>query len=400
VAEISYRNTKFYGISLYFDITDDIEINIRKTEQILNYLKGQGLLIAVDSNGRSKTLNDKIMNQRGRLLGDFLTIYNLHVVNDRSEPTFETARGSSYVDLTIIDNQLIRQVTNWACGLQESCLDHTIITFNLGMVRQDRPITNTDYMGIRCLVKKEDFGRFEAMLASNMVVKFNCENIKEGLEKTDLELCDKLNLWEDVDGLVDAAFSCITAACTTAFKVTRGVKRVLKKTAVCWWTEELTVLRKRTNVLRRGYQRTTHNENLRQERKAKYFDGRREYEGKVQEAKLKSWKTFCSISGGTNPWNIVYKIASGKIRTSTRLTTLEKENGTYTTDTRSTIMHILEHFVPDDREDNDNELHRKIRKEIQEPTDMANNRPFTKEEIIPNFEKIQLDKGSWKGWFK
>jgi hypothetical protein len=31
VAEISYRNTKFYGISLYFDITEDIEINIRKT---------------------------------------------------------------------------------------------------------------------------------------------------------------------------------------------------------------------------------------------------------------------------------------------------------------------------------------------------------------------------------
>jgi hypothetical protein len=42
VAEIIYRNTKFYGISLYCDITEDIDINIRKTEQILNYLKGQG----------------------------------------------------------------------------------------------------------------------------------------------------------------------------------------------------------------------------------------------------------------------------------------------------------------------------------------------------------------------
>jgi GTP-sensing pleiotropic transcriptional regulator CodY len=31
LAEISYRNTKFYGMSLYFDITEDIEINIRKT---------------------------------------------------------------------------------------------------------------------------------------------------------------------------------------------------------------------------------------------------------------------------------------------------------------------------------------------------------------------------------
>jgi hypothetical protein len=46
VAEISYRKTKFYVISSYFDITEDNEINIRKTEQVLNYSKGQGLLIA------------------------------------------------------------------------------------------------------------------------------------------------------------------------------------------------------------------------------------------------------------------------------------------------------------------------------------------------------------------
>ena len=71
MAKISYRNTKFYRISLYFDITEDIEINIRKTEQILNYLKGQGLLIAADSNARSKTWYDTITNQRGKVLEDF-----------------------------------------------------------------------------------------------------------------------------------------------------------------------------------------------------------------------------------------------------------------------------------------------------------------------------------------
>jgi hypothetical protein len=65
---------------------------------------------------------------------------------------------------------------------------------------------------------------------------------------------------------------------------------------------------------------------------------------------------FCTINDGVNPWNIMYKIPSGKIRTSTTLTTLEKEDGTYTTDMRSTIMHMLEHFVPDNREDSDNEL--------------------------------------------
>ena len=77
-----------------------------------------------------------------------------------------------------------------------------------------------------------------------------------------------------MDELVDTAFFCITAACNTAFKVSRGVKHLIKKTTISWWTEELTVLR-RTNALRRRYQRTTNNENLRQERKEKYFNGRR-----------------------------------------------------------------------------------------------------------------------------
>jgi hypothetical protein len=64
------------------------------------------------------------------------------------------------------------------------------------------------------------------------------------------------------------------------------------------------------------------------------------------------------------------------------LTTLEKEDGTYTTDTRSAIMYMVEHFVPDDKKDSDNELQRKIRKKIQEPPDTADDKAFTKEEII------------------
>jgi len=51
-------------------------------------------------------------------------------------------------------------------------------------------------------------------------------------------------------------------------------------------------------------------------------------------------------------------------------------------------MHMLQHFVLDDREDSDNELHRKIGKEIQEPPDTADDKGFTKEEIIANLQKF------------
>jgi len=84
------------------------------------------------------------------------------------------------------------------------------------------------------------------------------------------------------------------------------------------------------------------------------------------------------INDGVNPWNIVYKRASRNIRNITRLTTPEKEDGTYTTGTRRTVMQMLEHFVLDDGEDSDNELHWKIMKEIQEPPDTVDDKAFTK----------------------
>jgi hypothetical protein len=43
-------------------------------------------------------------------------------------------------------------------------------------------------------------------------------------------------------------------------------------------------------------------------------------------------------------------------------------------------------------EDSDNELHRKIWKEIQESTDMGDDKAFTKEEIIANFKKFNSKK--------
>ena len=93
VVEITYRNIKFYGVSAYFDNTEDIEINIRKTEQILSYAKGHGLLIAADSNARSKTWYDTMTNQRGKNWEEFLTIHNLHIINEKSEPLLKQSEA-------------------------------------------------------------------------------------------------------------------------------------------------------------------------------------------------------------------------------------------------------------------------------------------------------------------
>jgi hypothetical protein len=96
------------------------------------------------------------------------------------------------------------------------------------MVKQDKPINNTDYVGLRYIIKNEDFGKFEAILASNMMTKFNCENNKEGLDKI---------------------ASGITAVCNKAFKVPRGVKHLIKKTIISWWTEEWQNARSKARIM-------------------------------------------------------------------------------------------------------------------------------------------------------
>ena len=153
VAEISYWNNKFYGISSYFDITEDIEINIRKIEHILNCSNWQGLLITTDSNARSKTWYDTITNQRGKALEEFLTIYNLYIVNHRTEPTFETTRCGSYVDLTIVNNQSLRRVTDWTCGIQESCSDHKIYHLSSEMTGRINLLITQNLWGLTILWK-------------------------------------------------------------------------------------------------------------------------------------------------------------------------------------------------------------------------------------------------------
>jgi len=54
VTEVNYGNKNFYVISSFLLISEDFEINIRKIEYILIYSKEPGLLIAADSNARTK----------------------------------------------------------------------------------------------------------------------------------------------------------------------------------------------------------------------------------------------------------------------------------------------------------------------------------------------------------
>jgi hypothetical protein len=84
----------------------------------------------------------------------------------------------------------------------------------------------------------------------------------------------------------------------------------------------------------------------------------------LQEEKFKSWQKYCSSTEESNHWNAIYKTASGKLRSTTCLTTLQQPDGTFTLDTENTAKHMLDYFVPEDNEINDSAVHMQNRELI------------------------------------
>ena len=40
-----------------------------------------------------------------------------------------------------------------------------------------------------------------------------------------------------------------------------------------------------------------------------------------------SWKEYCNVTASSNPWSQVYKLAAGKVRNNSIMTTLKKPDG-------------------------------------------------------------------------
>jgi len=74
--------------------------------------------------------------------------------------------------------------------------------------------------------------------------------------------------------------------------------------------------------------------------------------------KIKFWKKICNLASSTNPWNAVYKLASNKAK-SQILSTLQKLDGSLTTDTKETVTYMLDYLITKDEKD-DSDYHKTI----------------------------------------
>jgi hypothetical protein len=82
-------------------------------------------------------------NSRGKLLDEFFASNQLHIINeDSARTTFQSSRGSSNINLTIVNDQTLAAIKGWEISEEQSCSDHNIIKFNLNFAHDKAQIYN------------------------------------------------------------------------------------------------------------------------------------------------------------------------------------------------------------------------------------------------------------------
>jgi hypothetical protein len=314
VIEVTHGNKNFIAANIYLDIGKDITQDFKKIKNILQLAKGKGLLVATDSNTWSKMWHDVITNKRGRLLEEFIIESRLHIINEESRlTTFESNRGNSNVDLTLTDNKLVTLVKEWQCTEQESFSDHRIITFRTEAHRSTT--RKYIYHGIKYVTSEDGYKKFE----TNFIAEIRQNFALAGSGSLDDNLCMAIALDKDTELTTEKYQGPMVAACRKSFQVQKGGEKTIVCKSAPSWTTELTIMRKKTNAMRRRYQCTIRNENLTEDRKQLYQQEKKKYAATLRKTKISSWKQYCNATTMSNPWNAVYNLASGNLKQSSAI---------------------------------------------------------------------------------
>ena len=97
------------------------------------------------------------------------------------------------------------------------------------------------------------------------------------------------------------------------------------------------------------------------------------------------------MTASLNPWSHVYKLATGKVRSNSIMTTLRKPDGTVTSSILETMNTMLDHLITDDGEE-ENQHHKNIRKMIAESNYTSDGAEFTQREIKQTIESFNRKK--------
>ena len=309
-------------ISAYFDRDRDIP-NIKIVDLLNNYKNNyksnncsddrQNVLVCCDANARSELWGSTEDNERGELLVDFITEFNLVVCNRGRSPTFyfppgENSSGwSDVIDVTLCSNVNDLNVKGWEVCRENSYSDHKYITFSvdfkshyLGKIRNPRN-TNWD--------------------------KFKVELFKS------VDVLKNLQSHSSIDG-IETSVKLLEASIKKAFESSCRKSSCSKSNLPSFFTTELRNQRRKV--------RSLYNAAFRTNDWCVYKAALRTYKKELVRAKRQTWIDFCESVEKTTEAARLRKVLAGSSSTPSFL---QKEDGSWT-ESSLEMNHILveKHF--------------------------------------------------------
>ena len=235
---------------------------------------------------------------------------------------------------------------------------------------------------MRYKVTKKDSEKVQVNLLQLIEQRFCGSNSEVGeTEELDETLRLRVAKAPNMETIVEELHDILASAWSSSFKILRTTKKASTHKSVPWWTEGLTILRKKVNAQRRKYQRTRGNNDLRDQRKSQHLATKAECAATIKKERNASWREFCSMASATNPWTGTYRLAAGKRKQAAQITTLRKPDGTLTTNLHETLTHMIRYFTPEYNQNDDSEYHKQLRAQTQKSIVTPDDKEFTELEM-------------------
>ena len=346
---LSPQSSSFYAVSSYFQYSQDIGPHIHHLGRVLEALRGERVIIGIDSNAHSPMWfshprqyigRGSVVTQRKEQLESFIIGRGLRLANVEGQPpTFATANGESHIDITLSTGGV--RLQDWHVKPDASTSDHRLIVFSMQMQRLTGttvPDASRSELPCRFRERDVDWERFQTM------IHYRVGRID--WKKSAREVCK-----EFTDMVTRTAMECL-GTCVDA-KRNKGYE---------WWTPTLDSMRKKNNKLRKLWQslRKRGIEAMEELVRMRFHSHRRRYRCAMMRAQMDFFHELAN-TGNHDPWGLAYRAACGRLRPPPNVIYGIKLMEGHACDTESAMHNMVRSLCPDDNASTDTIYHRQVR---------------------------------------
>lgn len=364
---------KYYLISVYIEPRNDINNTIQKLDFFLQKFSGNTCIIGGDFNGWHSMWGSRTNNRRGNIITDLITSHNLLLCNTGNTPTFETIthgrQRQSIIDLTFTTNSNSVSVTSWKVdpSLCFSSQHHGILfQVNLG---RDRLIRNLKLSTFRYNTSHVKWDQLNDRFVNEVSSRLS--------PYRDINKLDR----NGIDSLIKSVNKALIDTCDKLLPRSGGVPQ-----RPPWWDSRLDELKRKAiqihhKLIKHKRRNLPLDEILKEKEKI-----RKEYSETFCTASTTNFKEFCSKQKKEDVWSITNRIIKSK-PLSQPPATLQRSDGSYSSDSRETARILIDQFYPDDTSDVTEEQ-KNQRRQLNKPVDTPAEPPFSTDEIIETLKSM------------